>query len=485
MRPEMVVGIWVAVLVAVVAGVLATLLQWPVGLRDPWNHWGAQDWAAWVQVFGSVGAILASAWVARYSARMPAEASDAATRKAATLQMWQDVETFITLTTSAESVLFALERSIGTRTDGRVSVREAVEHGEGRLRASFDDQGALIAAEVSADAAPASLTSLVDALKLRSELLSDQQWLKGLEVDAATQGRRDPRALAVALTHSIAFRSGNMHADVVSQRWMSDLRQVESSEVANAWNSCFAPGGVGIAVVGSRPDVSKALSRVVDQWPVEIGTKSAPTRNAGRGLSRAPGQAMIDVPRSTYGFFIARSTLAVSENDPRYAAMAVANQLIGGSPAARLFEQLRDEQGLSYSIASFLSPQLADRKVVFGIYASFSPQQADAFRHAIEASLSSAKSTTFSAGEVRSTAASMLRERRQSLRNDVVVASALATQSAHGGSMNDVDRIDRALERVTESEVSRAARVLLDPRRMQQVFAFDAHPTSDDQAAAK
>ncbi len=63
MKPERVVAIWVAVLIACVAGLLGSLIPWPAKLREPWS---AGDWAAWVQAIGSIAAIFGSAWVARY-----------------------------------------------------------------------------------------------------------------------------------------------------------------------------------------------------------------------------------------------------------------------------------------------------------------------------------------------------------------------------------------------------------------------------------
>ena len=63
MKPERVVAIWVAVLLACVLGLLGSLVPWPAGLREPWH---SSDWAAWVQAIGSILAIAGTAFGTRY-----------------------------------------------------------------------------------------------------------------------------------------------------------------------------------------------------------------------------------------------------------------------------------------------------------------------------------------------------------------------------------------------------------------------------------
>lgn len=63
MKPETVVGVWVAVLLMCLMGLIGPQLPWPAGLRESW-HPG--DYAAWVQAVGSVAAIAAGAIAIRW-----------------------------------------------------------------------------------------------------------------------------------------------------------------------------------------------------------------------------------------------------------------------------------------------------------------------------------------------------------------------------------------------------------------------------------
>ena len=80
--------------------------------------------------------------------------------------------------------------------------------------------------------------------------------------------------------------------------------------------------------------------------------------------------------RSCSGAKRCRSTTS----SPDYPALLLANYLLGDSPTSRLWERLRQKEGLSYGAGSFLRVNSFEPNSSLGVYAIFAPQNLDKVR---------------------------------------------------------------------------------------------------------
>ena len=112
----------------------------------------------------------------------------------------------------------------------------------------------------------------------------------------------------------------------------------------------FAPNNAFLVAVGdvSAEDVRSAADRHFARWasrrvPGER-TATPPTRN-GRSV------VVVDRPGSVQSV-IMLGNLALARNSPDYVPLRVANQVLGGSAASRLFMDLREQRSLTYGAYS-------------------------------------------------------------------------------------------------------------------------------------
>ena len=103
MKPELVVKVGVAVLVACVLGLMGSLIPWGAGLREPW-HPG--DYAAWVQAVGSVLAIVGTGIFVWYQVSEARKQGDRALRAE---RMWLRLEAVSALADVARFALLLVE----------------------------------------------------------------------------------------------------------------------------------------------------------------------------------------------------------------------------------------------------------------------------------------------------------------------------------------------------------------------------------------
>jgi predicted Zn-dependent peptidase len=100
---------------------------------------------------------------------------------------------------------------------------------------------------------------------------------------------------------------------------------------------------------------------------------------AGSAPRRSPPPAVAAahevIARPTEQAHLALAWSAPSRTDPDRYAVAVLDQLLGGGMASRLFQEIREERGLAYSVYSYHSGY-ADGGAM-GVYAGTNPGQVD------------------------------------------------------------------------------------------------------------
>ena len=128
------------------------------------------------------------------------------------------------------------------------------------------------------------------------------------------------------------------------------------------------PNGIMLGVTGdfNKEEVLGQLREVFGDWakgnvksitlpPLEKGL-TEPSPN-GRKVVRFIGKASLQT-------HLRVGHLSLKEDDPDYAALAIANDILGGgSFRSRLFQDVRTRQGLAYSVGSGLRPGTWERGV--------------------------------------------------------------------------------------------------------------------------
>jgi predicted Zn-dependent peptidase len=100
-----------------------------------------------------------------------------------------------------------------------------------------------------------------------------------------------------------------------------------------------------------------------------------PRGDAGHAPHRPPAQSILVRADDTEQANIVLGCQGLSRHDPRRYALGVLSSALGGGMSSRLFQRIREERGLAYSVYSFTS-SYADSGV-FGVYAGCQPGKAD------------------------------------------------------------------------------------------------------------
>jgi predicted Zn-dependent peptidase len=152
----------------------------------------------------------------------------------------------------------------------------------------------------------------------------------------------------------------------------------------------------------------------------------------------------------------------VSHQD-RFACYAL-NTLLGGGMSSRLFQKIREQRGLAYSVFSEVNPYRDTG--CLSVYAGTSAESARKVVELILREFSELKQAPVSAEEIRRAKDHLKGSLMLSLESTSSRMSNLARQEIYFGRFTSLDELAESIEQVTAADVHRLAQEFFDPRHI-------------------
>ena len=206
--------------------------------------------------------------------------------------------------------------------------------------------------------------------------------------------------------------------------------------------------------------------------------------NAGEPFTRVPqpllaakGETLrLATPDKQNADMRARQPVALADTDADYPALLLANHLLGSGGSSRLWKRIRETDGLSYSVGSYIAWNNFEPNSNWMASAIFAPQNRAKVETALREEVARALKEGFGAQELEAGRNGLLSFRRLSRAQDDVLASQLASNLYLGRTFEISVRVDAALAALTPEQVNAALRKYLKPQSFDIVFAGDFKP---------
>jgi len=150
-------------------------------------------------------------------------------------------------------------------------------------------------------------------------------------------------------------------------------------------------------------------------------------------------------------------------HERRY-AIAVLNNILGGGMSSRLFQNIRERQGLAYAVFSELSPYRDTG--LLSIYAGTALEKAQQVVRSVTGEFSSLKEQLISDEELRRAKDHLKGSLMLSLESTSSRMSNLARQEMYFGKFFTLDEIIASIEKVTREEIQEIAREFFRPEHI-------------------
>jgi predicted Zn-dependent peptidase len=228
----------------------------------------------------------------------------------------------------------------------------------------------------------------------------------------------------------------------------------------------YRPANVVIAAAGRLEH--QAVIDGVEHFLESVDTGEAPKR----AQPVDPPAPLAVEHRPTEQAHVALGWRAIDQRDPDRFALAVANQAFGGGLSSRLFQEIREERGLVYSVYSASS--LYTDCGLFMIYAGTAPAKVDEVLDLIEAEVAKIVADGITERELRVASGYLVGALLLNLEDSGSRMGRLARGELAAGDALTVDQQVEAIRAVTLEDAHRVVqRVLSGPRSLAAVGPFD------------
>ncbi len=365
-------------------------------------------------------------------------------------------------------------RTRGTKKHSRQEIQDLLD----KIQAKLDASSSTGALNVSLQAKHQTLPALLDILHevLRQPTFPEKEFeiIKRASKQSLEKNMVEPTALAfnALVRHLHPYPKDNIRYQATFQERLDRLEKVTRDQVAKVYQEQIG-GSQGELVLLGDFVPEEALQQLEK---IFLGWKSAvPYQRIGKtaNLKVAGGKQDILTPDKEGAVFAAGLTLALTDTAPDYPAMVLGNYLLGGSPTARLFERLRQEEGLSYGAGSHFDADAQDPYGIFYMYAICNPAVIDkADKFAMEVYQQTLKNG-FKAEEFESGRKALLQEQKLQRASDARLAGLLRDDLYLGRTMAYYTELEKRLASLGLAEVNQTVAAQLSTSRLYVVRAGD------------
>jgi predicted Zn-dependent peptidase len=147
------------------------------------------------------------------------------------------------------------------------------------------------------------------------------------------------------------------------------IEAMTGDEIAGFFADHYRPANMVVAAAGAV-DHDRLVARLAAASPDFNAAVSEP-----RTAPTAPALSSLVVERPTEQVHVAMGVPGLDRDDPDRYALALVDIALGGGMSSRLFQEVREERGLAYSVYSFRAA--FEDSGMLGVYAGTAPERAD------------------------------------------------------------------------------------------------------------
>ncbi len=324
--------------------------------------------------------------------------------------------------------------------------------------------------------------NLVAAIRLAAHVMrepsfpeSELDQLKKQALTSIESRKSDPGALAgVALgKHFNIFPRGDLRYASSFEEAEEDVKAVTLQQVKDYHKTFYAAAKGEIAVVGDFDEaaVTQAIREAFGDWKggVPYVRFTDPYRDV------APINRSLETPDKENATFVARMNIDMNEDDADYAALYVANYILGGGAGfdSRLTARIRVKDGLSYGVGSSLSVPSVDRGASWTASATAAPQNIAKVEVAFREEVARALKDGFTAAEVMAAKSGTMQRRLQARAQDGSLAGGWVSNLDLGKTFAWSRQFEDKIAALTPEQVSAALRKYVDPAKITIIKAGD------------
>jgi predicted Zn-dependent peptidase len=327
---------------------------------------------------------------------------------------------------------------------------------------------------------------LSETLDLGFDILSDIMWSPAFRPDEVEAERQvileeilmradEPGDLVHEVLCEAMYPDHPLGREVLGEE--DTVTSVTRDEIRDFWGHHYRPGNIVMAAAGhlDHDDIVAAIdSRFAGKEGGAPPVRTPPTSTA---------RDVDVVTRPTEQAHVVLGLAALDrDHEDRY-ALAILNHVLGGGMSSRLFQEIREERGLAYSVYSYRSA--FEGSGVLGVYAGTAPARVHQVLELVHRELDRMHASGIDAHELAMAKGHLKGTMALSLEDSAARMSRIGRAQLVHGEIESFDEIMDLIDAVTLDDVARVAEDVLGHRRVLAVVGpFDEDAFGADSRVA-
>lgn len=254
----------------------------------------------------------------------------------------------------------AVMRTGGSGSRSPEQVDDELEHMAGELSIGIGRQSGSASLDVLSKDLPRGLEIFADLIRKPAFDPTRVELAKLQAIEGIRRRQDNPGSIVSREFAKLLY--GPEHP-TARESSIDSIKRLTRDDLMAFHRSTIHPNGMILGVTGDfkKAELLTSLRKVFGDWNQgsvpELKISDVPERDAAR-------PAVSYVGKDTSQTHLRVGHLSIKESDPDYVALAIANDILGGSSfRSRLFNDVRTKRGLAYSVGSRLSTGMHDQGV--------------------------------------------------------------------------------------------------------------------------
>jgi predicted Zn-dependent peptidase len=263
----------------------------------------------------------------------------------------------------------------GTQRRTAVGIAEEFDAVGGDLNAFTAKEHTCYYAHVLDTDLPLAVDVLADVVTDATLAPADVEVERGVVLEEIAMRDDDPEDLLGELFDEALFGEHPLGRPVIGSE--ESIRRMSRETLHDFWRGEYTTPRMVVAATGNvvHGEVVDLVSAALAPAAVRAGAAAPvpPRRPAPAELTAGP--RLLLRPDDTEQAHLLLGVPGLSRHDPRRTVLTVLNTALGGGPSSRLFQQVREQRGLAYSVYSAVSAYSDAGS--FAVYAGCVPERLD------------------------------------------------------------------------------------------------------------
>ncbi|MBV9313321.1 MAG: insulinase family protein [Pseudonocardia sp.] len=240
----------------------------------------------------------------------------------------------------------------GTARRTATQIAEEVDAVGGELNAFTGKEHTCFHGHVLDVDLPLAVDLLTDVVTAATMIDRDVELERAVVLEEIAMRADDPQDLLGEVFDAALFGDHSLGRPVIGSE--ESIKAMTRSRLRDFWRRHYTPDRVVVAAAGNL-EHDRVVGLVARSWPAE---SYSPVRPEGRRLApmaSVGARRLAILEQDTEQAHLMVGMRGLDQRDPRRPAFEVLNAVLGGGVSSRLFQQVREQRGLAYSVYSATS----------------------------------------------------------------------------------------------------------------------------------